>query len=187
MLAATAVALALGGLLSACSQSAPLPSVSYSSADGDLTEFTTPTKPVVFSGTTVSGDRFASKDYLGKVLVVNFWYAGCGPCQREAPALEKLAKQYADRGVQFVGVNVRDPAGQAAPFQTKYEVSYPSILDSPNHSLVQYAFSEVLPPTATPTTMILTRTHGVLAYQVGQVTNTTTVGDLIQDALKVPV
>lgn len=184
--AVAAAMLVAGGLLSACSQSAPLPSVSYSSTDGDLKEFATPTRPVVFSGTTVSGSRFDSKDYVGKVLVVNFWYAGCGPCQREAPALEKLAKQYADSGVQFVGVNVRDPAGQAAPFQTTYKVSYPSILDSPNHSLVQYAFSAVLPPTATPTTMILTRTHGVLAYQVGQVTNTTTVGDLIQDALKAP-
>ena len=176
--------LALCGLLSGCSQAAPLPSVSYASADGDLKEFATPTKPVVFSGTTVSGARFDSKQYLGRVLVVNFWYAGCGPCQREAPSLERLARQYAGRGVQFVGVNVRDPAGQAAPFQTAYKVSYPSILDSPNHSLVQFQFSKVLPPTATPTTMILTRRHGVLAYQVGQVTNTTTIGDLIQDALK---
>lgn len=179
-----ATAMVAGGLLSGCSAAAPLPGVTYASTDGDLKEFATPTRPVVFSGSTVSGSRFDSKDYLGRVLVVNFWYAGCGPCQREAPGLEKLAEQYAGRGVQFVGVNVRDPAGQAAPFQTTYKVSYPSILDAPNHSLVQYAFSSVLPPTATPTTMILTKRHGVLAYQVGQVTNTTTVGDLIDDALK---
>lgn len=184
--AVAALLVVAGGLLSGCSQSTPLPSVTYASTDGDLKEFAAPTKPVVFAGTTVAGARFDSKEYLGKVLVVNFWYAGCGPCQREAPGLEKLARQYAPRDVQFVGVNVRDPAGQAAPFQTTYKVSYPSILDSPNHSLVQYAFSAVLPPTETPTTMVLTRRHGVLAYQVGQVTNTTTLGDLIQDALKVP-
>lgn len=184
--AAAAAASVLCGAVAGCSQVAPLPRVSYASTDGDLKEFATPTRPIGFAGTTVSGARFDSKDYSGRVLVVNFWYAGCVPCQQEAPGLEKLAKQYAGRGVQFVGVNVRDPAGQAAPFQTTYKVSYPSILDAPNHSAVQYAFSSVLPPTATPTTMVLTRRHGVLAYQVGQVTNTTTVGDLIDDALKTP-
>ena len=43
---------------------------------------------VVFEGVTETGEAVSSDDFLGDVLVVNFWYAACGPCIVEAPLLE---------------------------------------------------------------------------------------------------
>ena len=39
---------------------------------------------------------FFVSDYLGKVVVINFWATWCGPCVEELPSLNNLAKHYKD-------------------------------------------------------------------------------------------
>lgn len=55
-----------------------------------------------FDGKQVTGDLFKGK----KLTMVNVWGTFCGPCINEMPYLEALSKQYADKGVQIVGVPV---------------------------------------------------------------------------------
>ncbi|MGA3177350.1 MAG: TlpA disulfide reductase family protein [Candidatus Acidiferrum sp.] len=45
------------------------------------------------------------QQYKGKPLLVNFWATWCEPCRDEYPMLNELAKQYAPKGLQVVGVN----------------------------------------------------------------------------------
>ncbi len=54
-------------------------------------------EPVEFSGTLDNGSPVSSADFSGKVLVVNFWYATCGPCIIEAPRLEQAYQSFQDR------------------------------------------------------------------------------------------
>ncbi|HEY8318664.1 MAG TPA: TlpA disulfide reductase family protein [Amnibacterium sp.] len=166
-----AAALAVALLLTGCTQQG------FSSpGDGGTTvggtgveEWQHPTTdPIAFSGPTVDGSTFDSKDYRGQVLVVNFWYAGCGPCQSESPTLTSLAAKYKGKGVQFVGVDVRDEAGEAKPFEQKYGVPYPSILDQANHGAVELAFAGSIQPNATPTTLVLDKQGRVTARMLGQ-------------------
>src|SRR5580704_16601808 len=44
----------------------------------------------------------------GKALVVNFWATWCEPCRDEYPMLNELAKQYAPKGLEVVGVSMDD-------------------------------------------------------------------------------
>ncbi|MGB9466808.1 MAG: TlpA disulfide reductase family protein [Candidatus Acidiferrum sp.] len=44
----------------------------------------------------------------GKALLVNFWATWCEPCRDEYPMLNELAKQYAPKGLQVVGVSMDD-------------------------------------------------------------------------------
>jgi thiol-disulfide isomerase/thioredoxin len=52
---------------------------------------------------------FRLADFGGKVLVVNLWATWCGPCRREIPDFEEVRRDYAGRGVEFVGLTTENP------------------------------------------------------------------------------
>jgi len=128
----------------------------YTSGDG-TTQFYAPENrgdPIVFEGTTEDGGTISSDDLVGKIVLVNFWYAGCGPCRTEADDLNGIYTEYGDKGVEFVGVNIRDDAATAKAFEKKHEVEYTSILDVTD-AAVTLAFAKPAPPSTTPTTFLL--------------------------------
>ncbi|KUG08501.1 TlpA family protein disulfide reductase [Solirubrum puertoriconensis] len=53
----------------------------------------------------INGKKYDSKELLGKVVVLNFWFIGCPPCRREIPDLNRLVEQNAQRqDVVFLAV-----------------------------------------------------------------------------------
>jgi len=51
-----------------------------------------------FIMTDVDGDTIKLKDLIGKVVVINFWFIGCSPCEMERPELNGLAQLYQTNG-----------------------------------------------------------------------------------------
>ncbi|QEM09102.1 TlpA family protein disulfide reductase [Mucilaginibacter rubeus] len=45
-------------------------------------------------------------DFRGKVVILDFWFTGCGACKALAPALDALEKKYANRPVVFLSVSI---------------------------------------------------------------------------------
>ena len=187
--AAGAVAAAL--LLTGCTSSDGLASQyragtgqNYIAGDGSVTEYAPANRgtPISFSGTTGGGAAVSSKEYAGKVLVVNFWYAGCPPCRVEAPDLEALYTKYRAQGVGFLGVNLYDAEGTAASFEKDKGVTYPSVLDRDTGSVL-LAFSKTVPPKATPTTLVIDKKGRVAARILGAIPDRSILDTLISDAL----
>jgi thiol-disulfide isomerase/thioredoxin len=176
-----APALAVALLLTGCTETGQQ-TPNAGTADGAWEQWTKPTTaPVTFSGKTIRGATFSSKQYLGKVVVVNFWYAGCPPCRAEAPTLNTLATTYSG-SVQFVGVNVSDDSITAAGFERTYRSTYPSIVDQEGGASVQLAFASSKPPKAVPSTLVLDRKGRVVARIVG-LANKSILNQYIQDAV----
>ncbi|MGO4533922.1 TlpA family protein disulfide reductase [Leifsonia sp. 2MCAF36] len=156
----------------------------YIAGDGTVSEYAAGNRgePVSFTGTLQNGETVSSKDYAGKVLVVNFWYAGCPPCRVEAPALETLSQKYATQGVGFLGVNLYDSAQTAESFEKEKGVTYPSALDRDTGSIL-LAFSKTVPPKATPTTLVVDKEGRVAARILGAIPDKSILDTLISDAV----
>lgn len=176
-------ALVLVSLLAGCAASSTAEGV-RSSADDTITEIAVADRgePIVFGGPLDTGATADSSDWLGSVVVVNFWYASCPPCRAEAPDLEALHQQFAPDGVVFIGVNVRDSAATATSFAEKFKITYPSILDT-NDGAVQLAFAGKIAPKAVPTTIILDREGRPAARILGRFPSRTTLATLIESVL----
>ena len=156
----------------------------YIAGDGTVSEYAAGNRgePVSFSGKLQNGDTVTSKDYAGKVLVVNFWYAGCPPCRVEAPDLQSLSEKYASQGVGFLGVNLYDSVQTAASFEKDKGVTYPSVLDRDTGSVL-LAFSKTVPPKATPTTLVVDKEGRVAARILGAIPDKSILDTLISDAV----
>jgi thiol-disulfide isomerase/thioredoxin len=163
--AAGIAVLALAGCSETPSFSSDGTNTGYVSGGGAYTEITPAHRkpPVSFSGTLDTGAKITSAQLLGKVHVLNFWYAGCGPCRVEAPRLESVYKHYKG-AVPFVGVNTYDQASTALTFESTHHVTYPSVIDV-NTVSVQYAFSKYVPTNSVPTTLVIDK-HGRVAARV---------------------
>lgn len=65
----------------------------------------------------------------GKLVVVNFWATWCPPCMAEMPALVKLKKQYAKRGLSLLLVSADEPndvARKVRPFLRLRGITWPT-------------------------------------------------------------
>jgi putative thioredoxin len=56
---------------------------------------------------------------MERLVILDFWAEWCGPCKQLTPILEKIAAEYADRGVILAKVNVDENKFIAAQFQVR--------------------------------------------------------------------
>ncbi|WP_111511168.1 TlpA disulfide reductase family protein [Mycobacterium kyogaense] len=109
-----------------------------------------------------TGKTLSLSDFDGKVVVLNVWGQWCGPCRTEITELEKVYLATKDRGVAFLGIDVRDNNIDAArDFVVDRGVTFPSIYDPAMRTLI--AFGGRYPTTVIPSTVVLDRQHRVAA------------------------
>ncbi|PTM88900.1 TlpA family protein disulfide reductase [Streptomyces sp. VMFN-G11Ma] len=115
------------------------------------------------SGKTVDGKQLDVASFKGKVVVLNLWGSWCPPCRAEAPGFEKVSQDLKDKGVQFVGINTRDPGTSSAlAFEKQYGVSFPSLYDPTGKLMLRFK-KGTLNPQAIPTTLVLDREGKIAA------------------------
>ncbi|MDO7868595.1 TlpA disulfide reductase family protein [Nocardioides jiangxiensis] len=181
--AAALTALLAGPALAACSGLEGGKEGGTATGSGTVTSIEAADRgaPVAFAGTTLDGDQLDIADYRGKVVVLNVWGSWCAPCREEAPALVTAEKDLASSGVAFLGIDVRETSkANADAFIRTYGIPWPSIDDQGGKTLL--ALRGILPPTATPSTLVLDPKGRVAARILGPVPTAITLKDLAEDA-----
>lgn len=77
----------------------------------------------------MNGENLRLSEFLGEVVMLNFWATWCGSCRQEMPELERLYETYHSAGFVLIGVNVDDDAERAVKFVRALAVDYPILLD----------------------------------------------------------
>ena len=91
-----------------------------------------------FSLELMGGGGITSDELEGRVVMLDFWASWCAPCREEAPVLAQVYAEYRDRGVEFVGVNLWDNAGDAEVFLQQQGHKYPNGVDEGGKIAISY-------------------------------------------------
>ncbi|MGH2770960.1 MAG: TlpA disulfide reductase family protein [Actinomycetota bacterium] len=76
-----------------------------------------------------SGQILSSRELKRSPVMVNFWASWCVPCREEAPDLERTWREYKDKGVRLLGVNIQDTEEDVLAFVKEFGLTYPSVRD----------------------------------------------------------
>jgi cytochrome c biogenesis protein CcmG/thiol:disulfide interchange protein DsbE len=114
-------------------------------------------------GKTLDGATFDLADWRGEVVLVNVWASWCVPCQQEQPLLVSSYRELAPRGLQIVGINVRDKPEEARAFMQEFgQAPWPSVQDPDGRRAVDWGTF------ALPETYLVDADGTVVAKAVGE-------------------
>lgn len=120
-----------------------------------------------------NGNTHNVSEWRGKLLVINFWATWCPPCRKEIPDFIALQQQYADKGLQFVGIALeeKEPVVEYAA-ATKF--NYPVLIGGNNGIALARQLGNAVD--AVPYTIIADREGRIIYRHPGELSKEQLVG-----------
>ncbi|MFL5772617.1 MAG: redoxin domain-containing protein [Flavisolibacter sp.] len=70
-------------------------------------------------------------DYKGKVVLLTYWFPGCGPCRGEFPHFENVVRKFKGKDLVYLGINiVPDQDDYVVPFMKSSGYSFIPLRDN---------------------------------------------------------
>jgi peroxiredoxin len=135
------------------------------------------TRPPQFSGLTPDARAISTTDLEGKVVLVNFWASWCNECRPEMPALQRLHRDLASRGLSVIGINAGENGATIRRYARELGLTFPLVLD--RHGDINALYGVV----ALPATFIIGRDGRAVAFVVGSREWTSTPARVLIDTL----
>lgn len=74
--------------------------------------------------TDLDGQPIRLADLRGRAVWLNFWASWCPPCQAETPILRDMDRQYRDRGLTLIGIQVQQTVDEGRDYASRYGLGY---------------------------------------------------------------
>jgi peroxiredoxin len=112
----------------------------------------------------LNGQKASSKQWAGKVMLVNFWATSCATCVKEMPQIVATHGKFKDRGFDTLAVAMSyDPPAFVAKFAETRQLPFGVAID--NTGAVAQAFGQVQ---MTPTTFLIDKRGEIVKRYVGE-------------------
>lgn len=139
----------------------PRPSPSAHTSVADAVRNTDITLPAI------DGRPVSTRDWRGRVTIVNFWATWCLPCRTEIPDLVALQDHYRGQ-LQIIGVSLdHGPANQVRQFVHEYRVNYPVVMNDARMTRLFPALSGL------PVSFVLDRDAKIVDQYIGRMPRST--------------
>ncbi|MGL6095070.1 MAG: TlpA family protein disulfide reductase [Fimbriiglobus sp.] len=128
-------------------------------ADPD-SQLPTATRPVELTEVSVAGLDAAVRENRGKVVLLDVWFLGCGPCLKKFPHIVELHRKYADSGLVVMSVDVLPEEltrkDQVLEFLRKQGAAFPNFIIRDDDKVLD-AWTEKYHADMTPATVLFDR------------------------------
>lgn len=108
-----------------------------------------------------NGKKFHLAESKGHIVVLDFWATWCGPCLQTMPLVEKVIEDFADAGVQLVGVNLEEQAKQITSTMDRHKLHLTVAMDQDGVVAGKYEASAI------PQTVVIDREGKIVRLFVG--------------------
>jgi thiol-disulfide isomerase/thioredoxin len=96
-------------------------------------------KPIELAGTQTDGTPFSTKNWKGKVILVDFWATWCQPCLAELPRVKKTYLEQHAKGLEILGVSCDSDVEELKGFLTKNkDMPWPQLFDAKENPKLQW-------------------------------------------------
>jgi len=103
------------------------------------------------------------KDYLGKVVIINFWATWCPPCRREMNSLNELYLEMKNKDVVVLTINVGEDDDAVFEFMNNVSpaLSFPVLFDKDSKAMERWGAIGL------PTTYVIDKKGNIVYQAIG--------------------
>lgn len=113
-----------------------------------------------FTLTDLNGAKVSLQSLRGKAVLLNFWASWCGPCVAEMPHLERLHREYKNKGVIILGVDDEE-AEVAQGYLKRHGYTFNTLIDAEKQVSRLYRISAI------PQSYFITKDGKIADYALG--------------------
>ena len=123
--------------------------------------FVPPPPAHMFALPSLDGKSVSLRDFRGKVVFLNFWATWCPACREEMPAMERLHREFKDKGLVILAVDFQETPEAVAAFMKEFGLTFPALLDRDGKVSERYRIRFI------PTTYLVGKQGELLGRVVG--------------------
>jgi thiol-disulfide isomerase/thioredoxin len=91
-----------------------------------------------FRAKTTAGDQFNNASIKGKVVLFEFWTTWCRYCENEASLVDDIAKEFSEKGLIVLAVDVLEPDQKVKKYLAEHPRSVPIVLTKDTNLAAMY-------------------------------------------------